>query len=344
MTRVILTTVGTSLKVNAIKTGKTPAELLRYDPKAACAEANVLDRMDLQPGDTIELFHSQTPDGELCAGEIRAWIEGRGFAAMLTPIEGLTYKAVDFHRGLRSLVHHLSKRIRDVRRAGGEPILNALGGFKAEVAYATLVGALFGIPNVYIHQGFDELLTIPPLPVSWDFATIDEHADLLRWLDAEPRTETEAHSRLLQIPESLRDTLVETDTDACVYLSPLGNAYFEAYRSQIDSATGTLLLSRSAAKDYADAEPSVKTAFDIVMRRLLVLDIRRNGSKTLERKSGDVCVFPRGHVAERLFWYEDDGGVHIAEITGHDREYDRHYETGVFRKNYAADDWTPVSP
>lgn len=342
MTRVIITTVGTSLKVNADKPGKSPAELLRDDPVAACAEANTLSRL-LQPGDHVDLLHSQTPDGEYCAREICAWVVDQGYSAGLVPIDGLTHQAKDFQRGLRSLVHSLSKRIREVQRTGGVPILNALGGFKAEIAYATLVGALFGIPNVYMHQGFDELLTIPPLPVSWDFTTIDEYAHLLEWLDEEPRTEAEARSRLQQIPETLRDTLLETDGDGFTYLSPLGNAYFEAYRARIESITGTLLLSRPAAKQYFGAEPAVKTAFDTVLRRLLQTEVRRNGSKTLERKNGDVCVFPRGHVAERLFWFEDEETVHVVEITGHGLDYDRRYERGVFRRDYE-DDWTAWSP
>ncbi len=343
MTRVILTTVGTSLKGNAERTGRPGADLLREDPAKASAEANVLVRL-LTPGDRVELFHSQTEDGEMCALAVRDWVRGRGHAVEMVPIEGLTYRAADFHRGMRSFVRCLTGRIRAIRRAGDEPVLNALGGFKPEVAYATLVGALFGIPNVYIHQGFDELLTISPLPVGWDVAAIDPYADILDWLDEEPRTAAAARSRLAQVPDGLRESMIEADGDG-VYLSPLGEAYFEAYRARVEAAVEGILLSVAAANSYAGAEPTQRAAFDRMLSRLRVPEIRRSGSKTLERDHGDSCVFPRGHVDERAFWHEaGDGIVHVLEITRHGREYDRLYSRGVQASDYEDGGWTPWTP
>jgi putative CRISPR-associated protein (TIGR02619 family) len=339
LTRVILTTVGTSLKVNAEKSGRPQADLLRDEPTAACAEANVLARL-LEPGDRVELLHSQTPEGESCAREIGRWIENQGRSVTTFAIAGLTYRAQDFHRGLRSLILCLSRRLRVIRLNGDEPILNALGGFKAEVAYATLVGALFGIPNHYIHQGFDELLTIHPLPVAWDFAAIDEYAAILNWLEDEPRTQAEARSRLLTLPGTLRDALTEPADDGCVYLSPLGIAYIEAYQNRIDTATAAVFLSSYAVKDRVDMEPSVRAMFDRVLKRLRVPEIRRSGSKMLERKDGDVLVFPRGHVDERVYWYEDDGAVRVVEMTRHETGY---YDCPVLKQDYDDGEWVPWS-
>jgi putative CRISPR-associated protein (TIGR02619 family) len=344
MSRVILTTVGTSLKHNAEKAKKSAAECLRENPRDACAETNVLDRL-LQSEDTVELFHSETLDGEGCAREIHAWVTAQGYTASLSPIAGLTYRTVDFHWGLRSLVRCLAGRLRTVQREGKQPVLNALGGFKSEVAYATLVGALFGIPNVYIHHGFDELLTIPPLPVGWDIAQIDTFSDILNWLDTSPRSETEAYSRLQSLPQNLRETLTEAGSDGCRYLSPLGEAYFEAYRSRIETAVIPVYLSSSAARNYARMEPSLREAFDHVLARLRVPEIRRNGSKTMEQENGDVCVFPQGHVDERVFWYAEGDTVHVLEMVRHGRKYERLYEKGVRRAAYSSESWQvwPIS-
>ena len=354
MNRVILTTVGTSLLGNIARKNAERAraglpawaiaDLLHADPREACAEVNVLDRL-LEPGDTVELFHSQTADGEQCARAIHAYLEQRGVPVLLQVVEGLTYQASDFHRGLRSLVRGLTQRLRAARRGDREPVLNGLGGFKSEVAYATLVGTLFGIPNYYIHQGYDELMTIPPLPVGWDVAQIDPYFEVLAYLDAEPRTESEAHSRLGSLPQTLRDTLTETDPDGCVYLSPLGDAFFEAYRSRVETATGALYLSARAARAYHGFAPSERVRFDSVLERLRVPEIRRGGSKTLERDHGDTLVFPQGHVNERVFWYEAEGVVYVLEFAVHDRVYKQLYERGVRRSEYPLEScqtWLPL--
>ncbi|WP_395142092.1 putative CRISPR-associated protein [Armatimonas sp.] len=342
MSRVVLTTVGTSLKGNAERAKREPAALLRDDPRAACAEANVLDRLELIGGsDCVELFHSETPDGQKCAEEIAVWLTVRRIKVTLTPIPGLTYQTKDFHRGLRSLVRLLAQRIRTTRRQNDTPVLNALGGFKSEVAYATLVGALFGIPNVYIHQGFEELLSVPPLPIGWDVARIDAFADTLEWLDAEARTEVEARSRLLALPDDLRETLTEPGDDGYRYLSPLGEACFEAYKARIEEPTGDpILLSKKAQRDYEAMEPSVRSAFDSVLRKLSKPEFRHKNSKTLEQSQGDARVYPQGRRDERLFWIEDDEGtVKVLELARHEKGYEELYSKGVRSKNYGG--WQP---
>lgn len=49
-------------------------------------------------------------------------------------------------RGLRSLVATLIDQIRQEKKQVREVLINATGGFNAEIAYATLVGLLFDVP------------------------------------------------------------------------------------------------------------------------------------------------------------------------------------------------------
>jgi putative CRISPR-associated protein (TIGR02619 family) len=288
----------------------------------------------------VELYHSDTPEGKQCATEIAAWVRTLGYPVQTIVIEGLTYRTQDFHRGLRSLVRHLAHRLRTVRHEGKEPVLNALGGFKSEVVYATLVGALFGVPNVYIHQGFDELLTIPPLPVGWDMAAIDPYAETLAWLQADMRTPQEAQSRLRAIPEPLRQALTEQEKD-CLSLSPLGIAYYEAYIARLESATTGIYLSSKAAEAYRKMEPSVRATFDRVLQRLRDPEIRRQGSKTVEQGKSNAQIFPQGHVDERVFWYESKGLLYVLEMERH-KEYEQLLRKGVFQKDYGDwEEWLP---
>jgi len=71
-------------------------------------------------------------------------------------------------RGLRSLVATLISLIRKERAGGREVLVNATGGFKAEIAYATLVGLLFDVPVYYIHEAFQDIIEMPPTPIGWD--------------------------------------------------------------------------------------------------------------------------------------------------------------------------------
>jgi putative CRISPR-associated protein (TIGR02619 family) len=336
MNRVVLVTVGTSLKTESVKAGLAPEKYLVEKPRAASAESNLLDRL-LIPGDRVDLLHSQTADGEDCAGKLAGWLRSRNVESHKFVIDGLNYNVADFHRGLRSMISTLTRRLREIRRAKEEPVLCALGGFKAEVAYATLVGALFGLPNHYIHQGFDEVLQIPTLPLTWDYAVIDEYADTLSWLDEEPRTWNEARSRLSAMPDHLSKAMTEAN-DGNVYLSPLGIAYFESYRYRIEAETSTIYLSEEAGREYADMQPSVREMFDRQLAKLRVREIRDARSRTLDRKNGNVLVYPSGHVDERLYWYADDSVTRVVQFARHE---DNYYKERVDKSDYAEGKWIP---
>jgi len=178
--RTFLTTVGTSLLGNA-RRSLDPAQpaavadqqlsnyLSHADPTKASAETNSLSRL-LHEGDRVVFLHSQTDEGRQCAEALQRHFDGqRDYTATLVGVPDLTYAESRFKmRGLRSLVATLISLIRKERASGREVLVNATGGFKAEIAYATLVGLLFDVPVYYIHEAFQDIIEMPPTPIGWD--------------------------------------------------------------------------------------------------------------------------------------------------------------------------------
>jgi putative CRISPR-associated protein (TIGR02619 family) len=178
--RTILTTVGTSLLGNAgrgpgtndLSDGDLANYLARTDPVRASAETNSLSRL-LHEGDRVVFLHSHTDKGRRCAEALRRHYDRQGYRAELVEISDLGYAESRFRlRGLRALVAALAERIEREQRHGAEVAINATGGFKAQIAYATLVGLLFDVPVYYIHEEFNELIEMPAVPIGWDYSVL----------------------------------------------------------------------------------------------------------------------------------------------------------------------------
>jgi len=341
--RTILITVGTSLLTNARrdlgKQGPNIQEIANYlrrtPPEQASAETNSLSRI-LQEGDKIIFLHSETHEGRFCAEALEQHYQKQGYLAEVCEIPDLTYAESRFKmRGLRSLVATLIERIRRERQDQREVLINATGGFKAEIAYATVVGLLFDVPVYYIHEAFRDIIQMPPTPIGWDYSLMAEHEEFFEWLNADFRSSAEVDARLRGLPRAEEVHLLLAEEDGFTFLSPTGEAFYEAYRMRLAHAQETpIWLSESAWRTYQRAEPSVRSLFDRALVKLRLPELRKNSSGQVE--NSECLVFPKGHRDERVFYFEDGAGkVYVCELTRHsDGSYDRAIQRGVKRHNY----------
>lgn len=79
-------------------------------------------------------------------------------------ITGL-HRAESFHRGLARLLLELSKLLvqhKNVR-------VCATGGYKPEVALASVLGFIARAPVYYIHESFDQEIHLPAIPIDWKY-------------------------------------------------------------------------------------------------------------------------------------------------------------------------------
>ena len=258
MPRTIVSTVGTSLQTNATRSGESElAGFLRMAaPVKASAETNALSRLDLQPGDRLAFVCSATPEGQGCAEALASHYEALGFASRVERVDALHYDEGAFaHAGLRNLVGKLAELVDKARRDGTTPVINATGGFKAEIAYATAVGLVMRVPIVYIHERFNDLVELPPIPIAWDHSMIANYEEFFEWVDAEPRTTIEVEGWIAGFgheSEAIRQMLIETP-DGCTYLSPAGEAFYAAYRFDVPAVQGSRIPEQDASAAAPDA-------------------------------------------------------------------------------------------
>lgn len=249
MSRQIICTVGTSLLTNrddrpwAGWNPRTPDPLpaaavvdrwlASADLVKASAETNTLRALELSEHDALALLHSDTPEGRFCAEALWRLYRGRCREVSLEQIGRLGYGAAVFTAGLKSLVDVTLRLVHQGRERGREALLCATGGFKAEIAFLNLLGALLEIEVVYIHELHRELVRLPRLPLTWDADFVLRHKQFFTWIDEEPRKSGEVESWLKGRPE-LR-SLVEDDGEGHTLLTAAGDLLFKAARERLST-------------------------------------------------------------------------------------------------------------
>lgn len=251
MSRLLITTVGTSLLTgrdtrpwagwNRGSPLPDPATVDAWvataDPIQASAEINTLHRLDLSSDDHIHLLHSDTLEGRFCADHLAHWGQSHCGHVRSIAITGMDYRAQGFGHagaGLKHLVKLAIESVHDAQQTFLIPLFCATGGFKAEIAFLNLLGALLGIEVVYIHDQFRELVTLPRLPLTWNVEFVREHQAFFEWIDAQPRTSIEVEQRLKPNPD-LRSLIVHDD-DGYAYLDAAGDLMWHAAAEAIVAA------------------------------------------------------------------------------------------------------------
>ena len=245
--RTILTTTGTSLLTNAARELKkrpnqvSDQELTQYfkqfGASEASAETNSLLKI-VTPEDEVVLLYTTTPEGDRCAKQVQKYLNNEGWKNLRLRQLPLEQNEAQFERhGLRELVDILIDEINQAQRQQKEVIINATGGFKAEIAYTTMVGMIFQIPVKYIYQGFQQPITFPALPVTWNIDLLLAYEDFFTWLD-ECQKEEAVENRLQAIPErnQLQAFLLPPDAEGYVFLSPAGEILWKRLKQQQDLA------------------------------------------------------------------------------------------------------------
>lgn len=346
MSRLIISTVGTSLLGNIKNPKWNPngltdhQDFFRFDPQKAAAESNALSRL-AGKGDELVFLHSDTPEGMLCSEALTTYFQGQGFEARSVRIAGLSYQERGFvQHGLRNFIRLLAGELKAAQRQGRSALINATGGFKAEIAYATAVGLVFHTPVCYIHEMFNDIVTLPATPISWDYSLFAWHSDFFDWIDAEARSTPEVRQRLLALPEQVA-LLLEDANDGYSYLSPLGEAYLEAFRGRLEEGQIVpVWLSERAKRDWDSYDTSTKHLFLRIIERLRIPEIRASNAERI--KGSDAVVMPQGHVNERLFFSERDGKLYVLELTRHGSNYQQLCNRGVSWRDYQDDQFTKL--
>ncbi|MEM1658148.1 MAG: putative CRISPR-associated protein [Candidatus Jordarchaeales archaeon] len=212
----------------------------------ACAETNTLERI-LEYGDTLVLLHSETVEGKVCAEALKRFYEDRGYNVSVKEVKGLKYDERKFSTtGLNSLINMLVEVFEEGRRLEGGVVLAATGGFKAETAYATIAALLYGVDVYYIHERFNEIVSLPAIPLFFNPDVWIKHLDDIKWLIESPRPYDEVKNRFGEDLKYFWALLERVERDLCM-LSPAGWLVYRAFSSG-DVKKIALILGRDAVK------------------------------------------------------------------------------------------------
>ncbi len=243
--KTVITTTGTSLLTNAVRDLKKSKETLtdeelrhrfqQVGEEKASAETNSLSKIASSDSEII-LLYTATLDGSRCAKTIEQYLHSKNQAVSSKELP-LEYNEQQFEsHGLRQLVNILIEEINKAQRAGKEVVINATGGFKAEIAYTTMVGMIFQVPVKYIYEGFQNPITFPSLPVTWNVDVLLEYMPFFEWIDSDCRKTTEVEQRLKSIPETdkprIQQLLSVPDSENYIFLSPAGQILWNHVKKQ----------------------------------------------------------------------------------------------------------------
>ena len=248
MARLLITTVGTSLLTNRDerpwewsfrnKSDLPDTEivdnwLVTADPVKVSAEMNTLHRRTIGKSDRISFLHSDTPEGKYCSERLGTYYAGKCREVKQCVLSALSYRDQSFAQsGLKSLISVTLQEIRRAHDLSLTPIFCATGGFKAEIAFLNILGALLNIEVYYIHELHREEVQLPRLPLAWDTEYVTQHQDFFAWIKEDMRKSTEVESWLNSRPE-LRTLVEDVKMDGVIYtdLSAAGELLFEAAKT-----------------------------------------------------------------------------------------------------------------
>ena len=142
-------------------------------------------------------------------------------------VGGLThYDPKKFSRtGLRNLVLELSKIVCDrinTDEAKKYCAINATGGYKAQIAFAAVVGQTLNLPVYYLFEEFNDIIKLEPLPIDFDRDLWITHYGLFSKLSKEEAI-LENEIDFKEVDSRVRDLLDKTDIDGKYYfaMSPI---------------------------------------------------------------------------------------------------------------------------
>lgn len=180
----MIATVGTSL-IGSLKRSQIDWELPAQeiaskldkleDPGKISAEISsilsIIDEQLLNEQQNLYLLCSDTKEGKKINEILKAYFISLFHRVHTITIEHLNGEKPEFFKeeGLRNLVKVIVQIIKSVPERESACIINATGGYKAQISFAGLIGQVLKIPVYYQFEGFSSVVQLPVLPVSLDY-------------------------------------------------------------------------------------------------------------------------------------------------------------------------------
>jgi putative CRISPR-associated protein (TIGR02619 family) len=239
--KAILVTVGTSLLTTYLeKTGRprsdyervTEEELIEHvlenihNLPSLSAETNSLSKKKVTPDDFLYFISGDNDQGRMC-GNVLKQLYDQNNISRLIEVEGLRPEAIAFkEKGMTNL---LEKIVGIIEMHGGNAVIHATGGFKAQIALATLLGILFKSKVYYLYEDFNEVVSLPEIPLDFDYHLIFAYKDQFFSL-TDGREYWKVDEIYARLPEMLKLCFYKDEIQRKYYLTPLGRGIFNSFQ------------------------------------------------------------------------------------------------------------------
>jgi putative CRISPR-associated protein (TIGR02619 family) len=213
-------------------------ELSKVPPSARICGAEINSIIEAVTREKIRLEHihffvSDTADGGLMGRLLESYVIEAGLPNLKTcSIHTLADLQDDKPSrfkvyGLRNLVRELGKVV--TQYSADTLVIDATGGYKAQIAIAVVFGQALSIPVLYRHERFSEIIDFPPMPITFDYDLLGQNAALLAAFergDALSTTEMDA------LDEKVRVLLeeIEVDGENVFELGAVGQIFLTGFR------------------------------------------------------------------------------------------------------------------
>jgi len=295
------------------------------DIRALSAELNTLDRLKLGNGDRVILLTTDNALGRVCGVAVKEILE-RIYKVSVEArrVEGLQVQDEKLlkEKGLKNFIKVIvdDYLANDNVKYNYDIILNPTGGFKGILPFLTILGMIYAKPSIYLFEFSDELIHLPPLPITFDINIYNRVKDALKYLEDEVAITKEAFLSKIdgydQLEEQLFLSFTEPYEANLVTLSPLAYVFL-----QLDNNSTKVLIE---SKAYEKLQ-TIKGEKRIIIERMI-----ENSANPLWRQQhihrwnkSDFLIMKTGNTSERIAGFIKNGEYHIALIFPNHDEYEK---------------------
>lgn len=201
--------------------------------------ASIVKRGYIDSLQNIYLFVSDTEEGVENGEILKRYFEDNPHGlvfnrAEIVVVKGLNHKNPHEFRtkGLRTLVQKLSERSKQNRE---NLIINATGGYKAQIAYAVALGQALKITVYYRFELFEHVVSLPPLPLKLSEEPYEANKLLFTVLDSfnalreKDLISAGCWSSFSQMPEEIKYMVERETVDdiSLIALNAMGQIFVE---------------------------------------------------------------------------------------------------------------------
>lgn len=308
--------------------------------KKVSAELSILTKLNITSEDKVVFLATDTDEGE-CAANANAIVAQHFFNVRVEVkrIEGFVLDNADtfVKEGLRNFFHALDGLVGEARDHGYEPIMEVAGGIKPAIPYTAIYAMLQRIPLVYVFEKTQALITLPPLPLDFDWTALEQAEKVLRKIEEDVAISPRELKGILGEGFHRLEGLFE-EMEGKMTLSAFGHMLLEGLER---SRQMPVMLSPSVA-DKLERLPSLQR-----QQIEMLLDRVRNpiwrAAKWHPFSGTDLDVWKPGPTSLRLAGWVEGELVYVAEIYTKHEEYERDLSSRS-RNQYEPKSFKPYIP